>query len=104
MEITITNEQKVKVTLTPTTATGKPAELEDIKWEVQSGDSTVEASDDGLSATLISSDSPGLTSILITADADLGDGEVEVQELIELNVEGALAANLGLTVGTPEPK
>src|SRR5262245_30554971 len=73
MQISITNEQKVKVTINPVTATAKPAELDgDPKFTVQSGDSTIEEiADDPRSVWLISSDTPGLTSILVAADADL---------------------------------
>lgn len=105
MEITITNEQKVTVTLTPTTATGRPAKLDGPpKWEVQSGNSTVTPSEDGLSAVLTSADEPGLTTVLLTADVDLGEGVTTIQDSISLQVTGALASNLGLTVGQPEPK
>jgi hypothetical protein len=105
IKITITNEQKVTVTLAPVTATGKPATLDGAPvWTVQSGDSTVLAADGGLSASLISSDTPGDTVILVEADADLGAGVETISDIIQLTVQGARAQNLGLTVGTPEPK
>lgn len=105
IEITVTNEQKVKVTLKPVTATGKPARLDGAPtWEVVSGDSTVTVSSDGLSADLISSDTPGDTQYLVKADADLGAGVEEISDVIKLTVEGARAASLGLSVGTPEAK
>lgn len=107
VEVTITNEQKVPVSLSPVTATGKPAKLDPKNpptWEVQSGDSAVVVGGDGLSAELISSDTPGDTVYLVSADADLGDGVETISDLITLHVEGARAANLGLTAGTPVPK
>lgn len=104
-EKTITNEQKVNVTLNPVTATGKPAKLDGAPvWSVISGDSTVVPAPDGLSADLVSSDTPGDTTFLVDADADLGSGVVDVQDTITLHVEGALAANLGLTIGEAVPK
>jgi hypothetical protein len=103
--ITITNEQQVIVTLNPVTATGKPAKIDGIaKWEVQSGDSRVEVSEDGRTATIISSDSPGITSILVTADADLGEGEERIQDIIDVTVQGAKAASLHLVFGEATPK
>ena len=105
VEVTITNEQKVGVTLTPKTDTGKPAKLDGVPtWEVLSGNASVVAADDGLSASLISGDDPGDTEIIVKADADLGEGVEEISDIIKLSVVGATAKNLGLTVGTPEPK
>jgi len=105
VSVSITNEQKVSVTLTPTTDTGKPAKLDGSpSWSVIDGNSQVIVADDGLSALLVSSDDPGTTNILVKADADLGDGVEEISDTIQLVVVGATAKNLGLTVGTPEAK
>lgn len=105
LEISITNEQKVTVTLKPVTATGKPAPLDGVPtWTIQTGDSTVVPAADGLSASLVSSDSPGDTVYLVEADADLGSGTETIADTIRLSVIGARAANLGLVAGDPEPK
>ncbi len=104
-ETTITNEQKVNVTLKPVTDTGKPAKLDGAPvWSVVSGDSTVVAAPDGLSADLVSSDTPGDTVFLVDGDADLGSGVEDIQETITLHVSGANAKNLGITFGTPVAK
>lgn len=103
--IKISNEQKVTVTLTPVTDTGKPAKLDGAPvWSVISGDATVVPAADGLSASLVSSDTPGDTVFLVDADADIGSGVESLQETITLTVTGANAKNLGLSAGTPEPK
>jgi hypothetical protein len=105
VEVSITNEQKVNVTLTPVTDTGKPAKLDGAPaWTVVSGNSQVVVADDGLSADLVSSDDPGDTEIVIKADADLGEGVEEISDMIRLHVLGATAKNLGIKVGTPVPK
>jgi hypothetical protein len=105
IDITITNEQKVTFTLAPITATGKAAKVDGAPvWTVQSGDSTVVTAADGLSASLVSSDTPGDTVVLVEADADLGSGVETISDIIQLHVQGARAQNLGLTAGTPEPK
>lgn len=105
VEVSITNEQKIPVTLTPVTDTGKPAKLDGAPtWEVVSGSSTVVVADGGLSAELVSSDDPGDTEILIKADADLGAGVVEISDVIKLTVIGAIAKNLGVSVGAAVPK
>jgi len=105
VEITITNEQKVPVSLAPVTQTGKPAKLDGApKWSVMSGDGTVVPGPDGLTAELVSGESPGDTVYLVEADANLGEGVESIADTITLHVEGARAANLGLTVGTAVPK
>lgn len=105
MDIKITTEQQVRVTLSPKTDTGRPAKLDGSpSWTVISGNSTVQVADDGLSALLVSADDPGDTEIMIKADADLGEGVEEISEVLKLMVAGATAKNLGITVGTPEPK
>jgi len=105
VEVTITNEQQVNVKLNPKTDSGKPAKLDGVPvWSVVSGDSTVTVAADGMSADLVSSDTPGDTTYLIDGDADLGTGVEDVQETITLHVSGANAKNLGVVVGTPTLK
>jgi hypothetical protein len=105
VQVTITNEQKVLVTLAPVTATNKPAQLDgQPKWTVVSGKSIVVPDEGGMSASLISSDDPGDTEIMVEADADLGEGVETISDIIKLTVLGAKAQSLGLIVGTPTPK
>jgi hypothetical protein len=107
IEQTITNEQKIKATLAPVTLAGKPAQLDPNnppKWSVISGNSTVEPAEDGMSAELISSDTPGDTDFLVEADADLGEGVETISDIIRLTVAGARAASLGFQLGEPEAK
>jgi hypothetical protein len=102
VSVKLTNEQKVNITLSPKTDSGKPATLDGAPvWSVVSGDSTVVVAEGGLSADLVSSDTPGDTTFLIEADADLGDGVESLQDTITLTVAGANAKNLGISVGTP---
>lgn len=105
ISIALNNEQKVKITLAPKTAKGKPVEVDNPPaWSVVSGDATVEPEADGLSAFVISGESPGMSQVLIEADADLGEGVETISETLQVTVNGALAQNLGVTVGTPEDK
>lgn len=107
VETTITNEQKVGVTLSPKTATEKPTKVQagSVKFSVISGDSTVvQDPNNELAASLVSSDTPGDTQFLVEADADLGEGVETISDTITLHVAGAHAANLGVALGTPEPK
>ena len=105
LELSISNEQKILVTVGPTTDTGKPAKIDGVPtWTVQSGESVVSVAEDGMSAYLISSDTPGDSVFLVEADADLGEGIETISDIITLHVTGAGAKNLGLVAGTPEAK
>ena len=104
MLVTITNEQKVLVTLAPQTAAGNPATLDGAPvWTLASGDATIEVAEDGLSATLISGE-VGNSQFTVTADADLGEGVVELADVVDLAVVSAEASALGLTAAEPELK
>ena len=105
LELTITNEQKVNVQLHPVTGAGNPAPVDGAPvWSVVSGNSTVTPATDGMTADLISSDDPGDTIFMVSADADLGSGVVTISDTITLHVNHALAASLGLTASDPVNK
>lgn len=102
MLITITNEEKVQVTLAPTTAAGNAATLDGVPvWTVTAGDATIEVSEDGLSCMLISGAADVNSKVEVTADADLGEGVVSLTDVIDLAVVPASASQLGLQVGAP---
>jgi hypothetical protein len=105
LELKITNEQKIPVSLAPVTATGVPATLDGAPhWSKTTGDSTFEVSGDGLSVFLIASDVPGESMFVVEADADLGAGVETITDSVKLIVEGAKAVNLGLSAGSAVPK
>lgn len=104
-EVTITNTQKIKATLNIVTDSGKPAKVDGKPtWSVVSGNATTVVAEDGLSADLVSADEPGDTQFLVEADANLGEGVETISDTVTLHVAGEQAKNLGLTLGTPEPK
>lgn len=103
VEITLTNEQEVDATLTPVTATGKPATLAGVPtWTVTSGESTITVAADGLSAVVRSSDTVGDTVIAISGDP--GGGAPPITDTLTVHVTSAAAVSLGLAAGTPRPK
>lgn len=105
MLITITNEQKVEVTLDPRTAAGNPATLDGTPtWTVTAGDATLEVATDGLSAFLVSGAADVNSVIEVSADADLGEGVQTIVDTVDLAVVAASASALGLVVGTPTLK
>lgn len=104
LETKITNEQKIRLTVAPVTATGRPAQLDgEVAIETQSGNATAVRVDDR-TFDLVSSDLPGDTVFVVSADADLGEGVETISDVVKLTVEGARAASLGLSLGTPEAK
>lgn len=105
LKLKINDEQKVKVTLTPVTPRGKPVKVDGVpSWTTIDGDSTIVVAEDGMSADLISSDTPGVTNFQVAADADLGEGVDTITDTIELTVVDPQASSLGLSAGTPEDK
>jgi hypothetical protein len=106
LELTLTNEQKVTVSLKPITASGKPAKLDGKpEWTVLSGPAAVTPAADGLSA-VIESDDEDLTEtvIQVDADADLGTGVEAISDTISVKTTHANAKNIGLVAGAPVDK
>jgi len=106
--LTITNEQKVVVTLAPKTAAGNDAQVDTTNgvpaWTVTSGDAQVVPAADGLSAEVISGEANVVSTIEVTADADLGEGVTNIGDSITLTVVAAGADNLGFSPGIPTLK
>jgi len=105
LTIQLENTQQIRVLLTPKNLKGKPAKVQGAPvWEVESGDSTLVAADDGLSAMLVTSDTAGDTVYVVKADADLGEGVETIEDRITLTVSEPRASTLGFTLGDPEDK
>jgi hypothetical protein len=105
LELAITSEEKIHVSLDPKTQSGKPATLDGTPtWEVISGNGTVVADENGLGAYLVSGDAVDTVVYRVSADADLGQGVRTIEDTITVTVTNAEAAALGLTAGAAEPK
>lgn len=106
MIIVLTNEQKIKVTVEPKTEASNPASIDGTPiFEVIEGDATVELVDgEPNSAYLVSGAAETVSSIKVSADADLGEGVATIEETITMNVVQASANNLGVVTGAPELK
>lgn len=105
MNVQSTTEEKVQVTLSPKTSSGKDARLDGKPtWEVVNGNATLDIAEDGLSAFLISEDTAGSSSIKVSADADLGAGVRTIELILDYTYSNPEAAALGAVVGTPVPK
>jgi len=106
LEVSITNEQKVNITLKPVTATGNPAAVDGVPtWTVVAGDGTVEAAADGMSCFIVSASDPGDTDVQVSADVNLDPNAVTtLTDLIRAHVSGAQAESLGLSADAPVSK
>lgn len=111
MLITLTDEQKVTLTLNPRTAgtstnpNGNPAQVDGVpQWSVTEGDVTLEAAEDGMSATVFSGAANVNSKVSVSADADLGEGVSTIEDVLDVAVVAASASALGINAGTPEQK
>ena len=109
--VTIGNDEKVPVTLSPKDGQGNPAPIFGIpQWWKDSGPAGMDIAADGMSATLISQnvidpDPANNVSIFkVRANATATPGERFVEETITLTVVQALAETLGAVAGIPVKK
>lgn len=93
----VTNAQNVRVTASPTDASGRPAQLDGpLRVTVQGGNGTFAPGNTNNDALLVSEDAPGDTSYLIEGDADLGAGVELIQDTVTVRISGTKAQALGL--------
>lgn len=99
--MTMTTEEKALLSVTPTTEAGNPAPIEGaVTYTITSGTCTIEPVD-ALTAYVVSGAEPGDSTVVATADADLGAGVVHITDTLVVHVTSPLAENLGL--GAAEP-
>lgn len=106
VDVACNTEQKVKITASPKTASGKPAALDGpLRISVTAGDGTFTQDPAEPNAFyVVSGDGPGETRYRVEGDADLGTDEKLISDEVVLTVTGVQAESFGLTVGSPEPK
>lgn len=105
IDVSSTNEQKVKLTAAPVTAAGNPAPIDGaLVVEVISGDATFSQDPaEPLSFYVISGEA-GVSQLKVSADADTGAGVVKIEEVVTYTVSAAQAAGFGFVVSPAEPK
>ena len=99
IDIGCSNEQKVRFTASPTTATGATASLDgNLGATVDSGDATVEPGVGSLDVVVRpAAGFAGVIAGRVSADADLGEGVVTIEDTFSITVTSAMAANLGVS-------
>lgn len=102
----LTDVQKVVLSIQPRSAAGNIA-LVDGKpiWHV-SDDAILglEVSDDGFSATAITTGRLGNARVGVDVDADMGDGVSTISGVIDIEVKASEAVSLDVSAGTPDGK
>ena len=103
---TLTTDQQILLQVVAKTASGKPGKVQgNLTWEVIDGSSvTFLQSPKGTKVKIISTDTPGPSTVRVTGDADLGEGvrSIEADFVFEVTpVESTEIVLAGIV--TPEP-
>ena len=105
----LSNENFYPASVAYMTASGRPAKVDGVPSWTSTDGAVFEVkniSTDGLSAEIWPADTAdGVAELVITADADLGDGvtNLETRVGIEARPAEAAAGNVTLGAGTPKP-
>jgi hypothetical protein len=106
MSLVLTSVQKVSLAIEAVDAAGNPAPIDGAPvWSVS--DETVlelQVGDDGLSAVAVTKGPLGSAQVVVSADADLGEGVVSISGLLDIEVVAAQAVALAIKAGTPESR
>lgn len=106
-------EQKVPIVIAPTTAGGKPAQVETASVELKEGNATFAPATDeekaaagpGLLGFIVSEDVPGTSKFSVKGDPNLDPNVTEViEDEIVYEYVSAQAAVLNITAGVAVPK
>lgn len=103
-DMQLTDVQKVTASIAATDAKGNPAEVADVVWS-SSDESILSVVADAAdpSKAIVTAVGPlGHAQVLVTADADLGDGVTAINAIGEVDVMGSSATTLGVNFGEPE--
>ena len=104
--LVLTDSQFVTLNVAPVTKAGNPATIDGApKWSVSDESVlTLEVSEDGLSCKAVTTGKLSDAQINVVADADMGEGVVEITGVLEVSVKAGAAASVAVTAGTPEEK
>jgi len=100
MALTLTNTQKVTLTVQPVDAKGYSAPVDGIPSWAQSDASVGTLTANGFSAEFVAL-APGQTQITVSADADLGANTRTITGVLDILVEAGEASTLIITAGVP---
>ena len=103
MALVLTDIQKCSLTVAFVDARGNAAPVDGVPvWSVS--DSTVLSiapAADGMSADIVAAGPLGASQVSVTADADLGSGNIPVVGTLDVTVVGSQAVSANINAGTP---
>jgi hypothetical protein len=100
LEILMSTEEQVRLSITPETPGGAPAPIDgEAHWTVE-GACTVTPID-ATSCWCIAGTTPGDSVVTVSADADMGQGFVPLADTAVIHVANPMAASLGMSADPP---
>ena len=107
MALILTDEQKVGLTVSFTTAAGNAATVDGVPTWVSSDETILTVADigaDGMSCSILTVGPVGTAQVSVTADADMGEGTRQITGLLDIEVRAAEAVSANIAAGEPEVK
>jgi len=105
MAIQLTDVQKVALSISAVDAAGNPAPIENATWQSSNpAVLSVTASTDGLSAVATTAGQLGTAQVQVSVDARIGEGEVVLQGVLDVEVIASEATALNVAAGVPESR
>ena len=100
--LVLTDSQQCDLSIQPVDKKGRPAPVDGVPVWGSSDDTvlTVQAGADGLTATIVAGN-PGTAQVNVTADADLGAGNVPISGVLDVEVTAGAAVSVAISAGTP---
>ena len=103
--VTLTDVQQVVCQIEAVDAAGNPAPVADVTWGTSDPSILgVEAHPDGMGARVFALGPLGAAQVVVTADADLGEGVRQLQGILDVTVVAGEAVGLVVVPGAPEPQ
>ena len=97
---TMSSTQQNTLSIAPVDRKGRPAPVENIVWATSNSEVlTVEASSDGLSATVKAVGPLGSATVSVTCDGHIGEGDVTLAGSEEYTITAADAIALAVAAG-----
>lgn len=110
MDSTIRDNEQIAVAAKPVDTKGNAAQVQDPQWlSADTSKVTVDVDPANPLAALIKAvgpltDAGAPVPVTFSADADLGDGVVPIQGIVNVNVIAGQAVTVNLEVGPPTPQ
>ena len=102
----LTDIQKAVLSVSPKSAAGNPAPVENVEWKVSDPTIATITPDPAnpLSAVLTTTGALGSCQVSVSADADLGEGVKTIAGTLDVEVRASEAVSLDIGAGAPETR